>query len=346
MLGAVAIASPLLSTRKRRVLIGLSIAALVVYAPNPVVTFDRDRGNFNQAQQIESELVSDLKQDLGDKEGVLFVPAGNDFFANYLSSRANFRTFNIGGDKNLEMAIAGRGFDFRAISLNPADYDQETLSYLGVQYLVVPHFDMLWSPHSWPCGQIQSPNCLREYETSKKQLLEPLLSKLGTPSVVRDHYTIFKIEPDPVSNIYPLGFESGRVSLSSPFLVSGWHQLEPQGVWSTEKATLRLPVPKDCRKQLCLISLNYSVFAASAEQPVDVLFNYFDESGDSVTSKITATSTEDLRQEFSVSGSGPLDLTISVPKATSPKKLSLSEDSRILGVALRGIQIEIRSTRD
>jgi hypothetical protein len=243
------------------------------------------------------------------------------------------------------MAIEGRGFDFRAISLSPADYDEETLSYLGVQYLVVPHFDLLWSPHTWPCGRIKSPNCSQEYEKSNKQLLEPLLSKLGKPSVVRDAYTIFEIQPKTVSDVYPLGFESRRGILLST-LVSGWYQLEDQWVWSTEKAKLRLPVPKDCLKQLCFVTLEYSVFAASTEQPVDVVFHYFDELGESVNVEITATSTEDLRQEFAVSGSGPLDLTISVPKATSPKKLSLSEDSRILGVALRGIQIEIRSTRD
>ena len=341
LLGAVAMAYPLLSTRKRKALLALSIAALAVYAPNPVVSFDNDRGFFNQAQQIESELVSTLQLDLGGKEGVLFVPAGNDFFANYLSSRADFRTYNIGGDKNLEMAIEGWGFDFRAISSNPADYEQKTLSYFGIRYLVVPHFDMLWSTHSWPCGKLKSPDCLREYEMSNKQLLEPLLSKLGNPSVARDHYTIFEIQPNLVPDIYPLGFESRRGILLST-LLSGWYQLEDQLVWSTEKAKLRLPMPKDCLKQLCLVTLEYSVFAASPEKPVDVLFHYFDESGESVTSKITATSTEDLKQEFSVSSNAPLDITILLPKATSPRNLRLSEDSRILGIALKGIELELR----
>ena len=125
-------------------------------------------------------------------------------------------------------------------------------------------------------------------------------------------------------------------------LVSGLHQPEARWVWSTEKAQLRLPIPKDCRKQICLLTLDYSLFAASPEKPVDVLFHYFDESGESVTSKITATSTEDLRQEFSVSSNAPLDITILLPKATSPRNLRLSEDSRILGIALKGIELELR----
>jgi hypothetical protein len=62
MLGAVAIVSPLLSKRNRKVLIALSLAALVVYSPNPVVSFEEKRGRFNQAEQIESDFLCAIRK--------------------------------------------------------------------------------------------------------------------------------------------------------------------------------------------------------------------------------------------------------------------------------------------
>src|SRR3546814_12682441 len=54
--------------------------------------------------QIDEELVSQLHQNIGSGETVAFIPWGNDFIANYLAPKVGFRTFNIGGDKNLSAA--------------------------------------------------------------------------------------------------------------------------------------------------------------------------------------------------------------------------------------------------
>src|SRR3546814_14569244 len=54
--------------------------------------------------QIDEELVSQLHQNIGSGETVAFIPWGNDFIDNYLAPKVGFRTFNIGGDKNLSAA--------------------------------------------------------------------------------------------------------------------------------------------------------------------------------------------------------------------------------------------------
>lgn len=54
--------------------------------------------------QIDDEIAFPLRQKINGAEKVAFIPWGNDFLVNYLASIGDFRTFNIGGDKNLAEA--------------------------------------------------------------------------------------------------------------------------------------------------------------------------------------------------------------------------------------------------
>jgi hypothetical protein len=85
----------------------------------------------------------------------VFLPFGNDFFANYLASRIGFRTFNIGGDKNLSEAQAY--WPEEVLTLGKELDVGKTSTAVGLllngtaDVLVVPYFHMLWSAHLWPC---------------------------------------------------------------------------------------------------------------------------------------------------------------------------------------------------
>jgi hypothetical protein len=105
--------------------------------------------------QIDDDLVSKLRQRIRRNEVVAFLPWRNDFMANYLAPRAGFRSFNIGGDKNLseartqwppEMLALGWGLD--------SGKSSAALKLLidgAADVLVVPYFHMQWSPYLWPC---------------------------------------------------------------------------------------------------------------------------------------------------------------------------------------------------
>src|SRR3546814_13872942 len=98
--------------------------------------------------QIDEELVSQLHQNIGSGETVAFIPWGNDFIANYLAPKVGFRTFNIGGDKNLSAAQTEWPSPMRALGprldINIAISSVKMLLEGAADALVVPYIDMLW----------------------------------------------------------------------------------------------------------------------------------------------------------------------------------------------------------
>lgn len=155
---------PNLNQKNRRRLSLVGVITLMAFVPNPVENINSKRAHYLQNLSVEAELVEQLKADVKGERGVLFLPTGNDFFSNYLSSRANFYTYNIGGDKNLGIARSHWPIDFLQISQLGGEIDFDPLSEAGVNFVVVPNFDLLWSAHAWPCGTISgSPDCFASY---------------------------------------------------------------------------------------------------------------------------------------------------------------------------------------
>ena len=106
-------------------------------------------------QQIDRDLVSALRKAVRKGQTVAFVAWGNDFAANYLAPRAGFRTFNIGGDKNLYDAQTQWPSEMLALGgeLNPgqASTAVQMLRNGTAEVVIVPYFHMLWSMDAWPC---------------------------------------------------------------------------------------------------------------------------------------------------------------------------------------------------
>lgn len=345
MLGVVAVSTTLLTPRQRKMLGAIGLTALLVYLPNPVNQAKAKRAHYVQALQIESQLVTDLKIDLRGQTGVLFLPVGNDFFTNYLSSRADFYTFNIGGDKNLAMASEGWPINFLKLNAESDKYPSDYLFALGVRYVVVPHLDLLSSAHSWPCGSSASPTCTEDFEINNMSSFEPLIRELGVPFAKRQFYTLYKVYPSlPVSS-YPYAVDEdprGFTSLLGP----GWHDIESSLVWSTEQALIRLPIPDECLARDCLVSIGFSVFGASPERPVTVNFTTTGSTNPRAGSTTQLISPDISSQELLISGKGVAEILISVPQATSPERLGVSGDSRTLGIALWTVDISIPVSTD
>ncbi|WP_413725036.1 hypothetical protein [Sodalis sp. RH16] len=106
-------------------------------------------------QQIDNELVKKLQSTIKKNEVVAFLPYSNDFIANYLAPTAGFKTYNIGGDKNLAEAqkkwpvtLIGQNLD---LSQNNTNQILNLLTAGDADVVVIPYFDMLHAAHSWPC---------------------------------------------------------------------------------------------------------------------------------------------------------------------------------------------------
>lgn len=104
---------------------------------------------------IDRTLLSDLQRDLSPGEKVAFLPFRNDFFINYLASRLNIYTYNIGGDKNLSMAR--QYWPETMVGFVPGKVDRSfskrlliLLEHREADIVVLPYIDMLWAAHTWP----------------------------------------------------------------------------------------------------------------------------------------------------------------------------------------------------
>lgn len=127
--------------------------------------------------------------------------------------------------------------------------------------------------------------------------------------------------------------------LRTVVLVDGWHGPEPGHVWSTEQASLSLPVPSRCKAAACEVLLDFVVFGASPAHPVSVTATHV-RTGAAVTWLLRSGA--GFVGRLPLDGSGGLDdIRLTVPQATSPRQQGISGDTRVLGIALE--RIDIRS---
>lgn len=122
-------------------------------------------------------------------------------------------------------------------------------------------------------------------------------------------------------------------------LSSGWSELEEKHVWSSEEATLNLPIPEHCSAYECDVEIHFSVYGASKPRPVDVFFNYIDVNEGSKTIVHRATDRGVSFVSIPLSGSNVMLLNIEVPSAVSPNALEGSHDNRVLGIALKQLSL-------
>jgi hypothetical protein len=142
-----------------------------------------------------------------------------------------------------------------------------------------------------------------------------------------------------INNItYPLIF-GNQSTWATLFLQSGWNPLEADHVWSKQKSTLRLPVPKDCVEGSCSAALHFYVYGSSAARPVLVKFSTM-QSGKIWQKELISISDDDYRVSLPLSHlEGNQQIEISVPQATSPHNLGINEDIRTIGIALEKIEL-------
>ncbi|WP_176487433.1 hypothetical protein [Candidatus Regiella insecticola] len=299
-----------------------------------------------QFNQIDQDLVTVIRQQIKPGEIVAFLPWGNDFFANYLAPKAGFRTFNIGGDKNLQDAMtqwpAGMKALKKELDLKKASSALKMLIDGTADVLVVPYFDMLWAAHSWPT-------------TIKKDIrFSPFFAALSNSSILSitdtDFLATIRLRPEFIGNEnrekltrtvlnkidYPM-ILSPNLKYSTFVLVQGRHTLEAHHVWSQANAKLTLTIPKECDERQCFAVLKFGVYSANLQRAVTV---NFESVGSHWNKKIVATSSSLQELIIPLSNqSGRQDISISIPNATSPKALANSSDPRILGIALRQIDL-------
>jgi hypothetical protein len=333
---------------------------IVINMPNLTSHSLRNYNFRNMFIQIDNDLVQPLKEALPPGISCLFAPTGNDFLANYLAPKAGLKCYNIGGDKNVAEAqkkwpkeILGK---FGALDEATPYAALNLLASGEASAVIIPHFHLLKSGFLWP-----PPEKLVDQFKAEADAFKANITEFSFLSITETKYfTIFQLKPEfseePVrmalktdileqaaQQIYPLTLNGGS-ALSRFVAAEGWYKPESQFTWSKEQALLELPIPKEYKRPNRAITLRFVVYGANPARPVDVYFETKN-AGPKWSEKITATSSANYTVEVPLeSVNGIRSVGISVPNATSPKKLSGSADTRVLGIALKEITIGAPST--
>lgn len=139
----------------RRVIVCCIILLIVSNLPNIKNRFNTSCNFRDDFYDIEKSFVEDLGKALHKRETVAFLPYRNDFFVNYLASRTEINSYNIGGDKNLAEArkhwpVTMTKFKMGQIDKNFVPRVILLLTQKEADAVVLPYIDLLWAAHDWP----------------------------------------------------------------------------------------------------------------------------------------------------------------------------------------------------
>lgn len=308
----------------------------------------------NNIHQIDHDLVFLLSQHIKQKETVAFLPWGNDFLANYLAPKVGFKTYNIGGDKNLQEAEKQWPLEMMSFGWSiPAEkiFDIESLLMQGkVDVVVIPYFDMRKAQWKWPCststneGKDSCPDQLKnKYASVLNTLKESPYLKISdtqffaTVRLPEKHAKFLK-----TLMTYPINVNA-RLKQAGLLLSQGWYSLEETGVWSGSKSKLTLPIPNECQKKYCAAVLNLMGLDVSQKRSVSVRFDIQDPSAYWSKEVILSEGLNKISIPL-ISRNNAQNISISIPNAASPKELQKGDDSRVLGIALTRIDLDTNWT--
>lgn len=306
------------------------------------------RGMFSA---IDDKLLSPLVLHVKSGERTAFIPWGNDFLANYLASRGNFFTYNIGGDKNLEAAQTqwpSALLGLKApLTLDHVEYVKKLLLEGHADTIIVPYLNLLEAAHEWP-----GPSGTSRFDASLKGFTGKLRA-LDYLSVTDTEYftTIRLTSPSDKERLalmsrlmseanYPIVI-TAELESSALILAEGWHALESKHVWSSAEAKLQLPIPSVCESRHCSVVLRFVAYGASPQRPVPVTFRSHSD-GTAWDNQIVINSSYDQNVVVPLQGSKKIqEISISTANAISPVALTGSPDGRVLGVGLKTIELRI-----
>ena len=141
---------------------GLEVKSIIVVAglillnlPNPINSIERHVLNRKLFFSMENSLTSELRPYLNKGEKIAFVPYKNDWLANYLSSILELKSYNIGGDKNLEFAerhwpIAMKSLPDRNFNNSSVDFIIMLLARGDADSVILPYIDLFREASWWP----------------------------------------------------------------------------------------------------------------------------------------------------------------------------------------------------
>lgn len=351
------------------------LALIGLSAPN-LHDLWRDYSSYRRGfEQIDQQLAVPLAAKLSPGSRIFLMPYNNDVMANYLSPKLKVVSYNVGGDKQIEIAHDQWPDFLRQFSMNSfskADLPALRMALVDaeVDAIVIPYFNSLWAAHMWPCAAEAS-------GYSAKTLAQfAALPDFRCPVQIKAAYAdqvaglkqdeLLTVDEQPLFAVVKLrpAFADGKgrkvakarllsgvkfpidiakdVETANRVLGKGWYQAEPVNRWSAGSAEITLPIPEACQQGGCHAELRFSPLAATPARPVVVSGDACTDDAPAEISHTTITLQDSQQRVMSLpvpTGHAVCSLRIQVPNAISPAALGINSDSRVLGISLLGIDI-------
>jgi len=150
----------LIRLNRRHPFLAVGTAGLlaVMFAPHVGLSVRTAAANRAKILDMNTRLSGAL-QDVAKPGGVLFfAPHGNDFMVVYLAATSGFRTYNAGGDKNVEIARQAwphdmQDLDAAGLASRGAGNIRRILLREQADAVVLPYFDSFEATYVWPVPQ-------------------------------------------------------------------------------------------------------------------------------------------------------------------------------------------------
>lgn len=144
---------------KNRLIAASLMAVIALNIPSPLTWWKYSTKYRDMFVQLETDLISPLKQLVSPNELIAFLPWGNDAIAPYVAAEADFRTFNIAGDKNVlwvkdrwPKAFAELGsLVYDSLKATAAPKIEFLLREGGTTGIVFIHIGRMWERDMLPC---------------------------------------------------------------------------------------------------------------------------------------------------------------------------------------------------
>jgi hypothetical protein len=167
-LAAIAINALLDRRRRRVVVIGLALVAIMEIVPNVPLLLSQYRDHDRSRAAVDATLIPELRAAVGKDDSVFFVsPDGvyDDYLVNYLAPTVGFTTYNAGGDKNEAIARNAWPRPIADLAEPDAGADQvlAALRSRAVSVVVAPYFHLQWDAYKWPPSESSRRAAVRRF---------------------------------------------------------------------------------------------------------------------------------------------------------------------------------------
>jgi hypothetical protein len=150
---AAAVLAEQLRRQRRYALLALLIGAAAVEftPPIPERVYEHET-YYREMRQIDHDLIEPLREYIQPGERILFFSDENDFLASYIAPMLDAYSYNVGGDKNLQIAFDQWPDGVRAVrwEIHVTEYVTQMLQDNELDWFIIPFFSLRWDSYRWP----------------------------------------------------------------------------------------------------------------------------------------------------------------------------------------------------